>query len=224
MGLSVAVMQPYFFPYTGYYRLFKESDIFVLYDSVQFPRRGYVHRNRFRNAKKKLDWLTLPLKKSPQGTLIRDLEFVDQAQREFLTRTTKFPGLNKFLFGPSNNDLFTELKSSILNFDRSVTDYLYDTLVRTTELTGLNTCFEKASCINMKAGVSRSENIIEIVKQVGGTHYVNLQGGKQLYQVTAFRDAGISLEFLPAYEESIDSVLQILLESGTENLKRMILQ
>jgi hypothetical protein len=39
-------MQPYFVPYAGYFRLFAASDLFVIYDCVQFPRRGWVHRNR----------------------------------------------------------------------------------------------------------------------------------------------------------------------------------
>ena len=58
---TVAVMQPYFIPYAGYFRLFAASDLFVIYDCVQFPRRGWVHRNRLLDRSGKLRWLTLPL-------------------------------------------------------------------------------------------------------------------------------------------------------------------
>ena len=43
-GKRIAVMQPYFFPYLGYFRLFSQADEFVIYDCVQMPRRGRVHR------------------------------------------------------------------------------------------------------------------------------------------------------------------------------------
>jgi hypothetical protein len=43
---TVSIMQPYFLPFAEYFRLFAASDVFVLLDDVQFPRRGWVHRNR----------------------------------------------------------------------------------------------------------------------------------------------------------------------------------
>ena len=56
-------MQPYFYPYYGYFNLINEVDKFVFLDDVQFNRRGWVHRNKLYNYDKKLSWLTLPLKK-----------------------------------------------------------------------------------------------------------------------------------------------------------------
>src|SRR5437016_2188558 len=67
---TVAIMQPYFLPYAGYFRLFAASDLFVIYDCVQFPRRGWVHRNRLTDARGLERWLTLPLEKAPQHVLI----------------------------------------------------------------------------------------------------------------------------------------------------------
>jgi hypothetical protein len=57
---TVAIMQPYFFPYAGYFRLLAASDLFVIYDCVQFPRRGWVHRNKLVDASGEARWLTLP--------------------------------------------------------------------------------------------------------------------------------------------------------------------
>src|SRR5260370_23913658 len=68
-------MQPYFTPYGGYFRLFAASDLFVIYDCVQFPQRGWVHRNRLVDRAGKERWLTLPLAKAPQSVLIADLRF-----------------------------------------------------------------------------------------------------------------------------------------------------
>src|SRR3954470_10034872 len=76
---TVAIMQPYFLPYLGYFRLFAASDLFVVYDCVQFPRRGWVHRNRVVDRTGTERWLTLPLEKAPQNTLVRDLRFLVNA-------------------------------------------------------------------------------------------------------------------------------------------------
>ena len=69
----MAVMQPYFLPYAGYFRLFDIADTFVVLDDVQFPRRGYVHRNKFLNIAGEPVWFTLPLAKAPQETRIDQL-------------------------------------------------------------------------------------------------------------------------------------------------------
>src|SRR5437764_15470200 len=77
---TVAIMQPYFVPYAGYFRLLAASDLFVIYDCVQFPRRGWVHRNQIPDAHGRAAWLTLPLAKAPQEVLIRDLAFPEAAE------------------------------------------------------------------------------------------------------------------------------------------------
>lgn len=71
--MKIAVMQPYHYPYAGYFRLFAASDLFVIYDDVQFNRRGRVHRYQ-KNDK----WITLPIKKTDRDTTrIMDLEWRD---------------------------------------------------------------------------------------------------------------------------------------------------
>ena len=92
---TVAIMQPYFIPYAGYFRLFAASDLFVIYDCVQFPRRGWVHRNQLIDASGAERWVTLPLVKAPQSILIRDLQFLPNAAGLFAQRLRSFPILQK---------------------------------------------------------------------------------------------------------------------------------
>src|SRR6185369_7749599 len=89
--LTVAIMQPYFIPYAGYFRLFAASDLFVLYDCVQFPRRGWVHRNKLIDAAGVERWVTLPLMKAPQSVLIRDLRFPPNISELLAQRLKPFP-------------------------------------------------------------------------------------------------------------------------------------
>src|SRR5215207_8721062 len=91
MGFTVAIMQPYFIPYAGYFRLFAASDLFVIYDCVQFPRRGWVHRNRLPDATGQESWLTLPLAKAPRDVRIRDLRFSADADQILADRMRRIP-------------------------------------------------------------------------------------------------------------------------------------
>src|SRR4030081_3504667 len=90
-SFTVTIMQPYFIPYAGYFRLFAASDLFVIYDCVQFPRRGWVHRNKLLDASGEARWLTLPLEKAPQSVLIQDLRFPPDAAEQLAERMRPFP-------------------------------------------------------------------------------------------------------------------------------------
>src|SRR3954469_8726601 len=85
-GLTIAVMQPYFIPYAGYFRLFAASDLFVIYDCVQFPRRGWVHRNKLADASGVERWLTLPIAKAPRDVRIHELRFSHDAREAMAER------------------------------------------------------------------------------------------------------------------------------------------
>src|SRR5579859_6149779 len=88
---AIAIMQPYFLPYAGYFRLIAQTDLFVIYDCVQFPRRGWVHRNKLMDAQGQEQWLTLPLTPAPQEVLIGDLTFADGAAAAVAERLRPFP-------------------------------------------------------------------------------------------------------------------------------------
>src|SRR5512133_3868411 len=86
MTLTVAIMQPYLYPYAGYFRLLAAADVFVLFDDVQFPRRGRVHRCAMPDG----GWLTLPLAPRPQATRICDMRFDREARTRFAERLARY--------------------------------------------------------------------------------------------------------------------------------------
>ena len=88
---SIAIMQPYFIPYAGYFRLFAACDLFVIYDDVQFPKEGWVHRNRLLNKNNEPTWLTLPIQRKPLATRINEIEFLDDANKVWQEQLRKFP-------------------------------------------------------------------------------------------------------------------------------------
>ena len=72
--MRLAIMQPYFFPYLGYYSLIKKSDKFILFDTVQFIRRGWIERNRILKPVEGWQYVGVPLVKKPLLTPIHEME------------------------------------------------------------------------------------------------------------------------------------------------------
>lgn len=220
----VVVMQPYFFPYLGYFRLFAASDLFVFLDCVQFPRRGYVHRNQApaahpsaRNAGEP-KWLTLPLARQPRETLIHDLRFAPDAADEWSRRLAGFDWLSK---SPPQNDAIVAALRDVRN-DADVCDYLIATLLSSTDRLGLDYRWIRSSSLQVPSEFRGQDRIIEIVKRCGGRTYVNAPGGVGLYDAEAFRREGMALEFLPPFSGSPHSVLYGFWFSSDEEMRAQL--
>lgn len=206
----IAVMQPYFMPYTGYFRLFTEADVFVVYDDAQFPREGWVHRNQLINSNNELAWLTLPLRKKSLATKINEMEFVDNASEKWESNLRKFPVIK---------DLQKScLKNSILNLGTSPVDYITNCLRVTLEMLDIPFDVKYSSQIDINKNLKGQDKVIEIVKYFGAKEYVNSPGGRCLYDVDTFLKNDIKLTFLPEYTGTKVSILQRLLEDDISNV------
>ena len=201
---TISIMQPYFLPYAGYFRLLTGSDLFVIYDCVQFQRRGRMHRNQLRTASGRLDWLTLPLEKAPQEVLIRDLRFRKGAQNEMESMMPRFPALT----AP------TRLPASFADAVRALggppVDYIVELLRLAAEIMHLPWRVMHSSELALPRELRGQDRIIAICKACGATSYLNAPGGRDLYEPSVFADAGLQLRFLPAHVGSYDSIAQRL--------------
>lgn len=216
MKKAVAIMQPYFVPYLGYFRLFSQTDLFVIYDCVQFPRRGYVHRNQVPDQNGTPQWLTLPLEKCDQKTAILDLQWRKDDSVAFGERIRQMAG-DWPLQVPET--LCEQWLALLANFDGSVVDYLERTLGFVCQQLDLHSNVIRSSSLHIDPALKGQDRILEICRQVGTTHYVNSPGGRELYQADVFAQAGIELAFLEPFQGSHWSVAYRLL---TEEKSRLI--
>lgn len=211
---SVAIMQPYFAPYPGYFRLFAATEMFVIFDCVQFPRRGWVHRNQFRGSDGVLRTLTLPLRKGPQEMLIRDLEFAPGATSYMESQVRRFPALNDHI------GVVSSFRKALLQANCAPVDYLENLLKMVCECLGLVFNTIRSSSLRLEPELRNQARIIEIMRRVGGHHYVNAPGGRELYEEASFVEAGLTLSFLPEYRGPQGSVLQRLFSEGVDAVAR----
>jgi len=203
---TVAVIQPYFFPYAGYFRLFAGCDAVVMFDCVQFPRRGWVHRNRFALASGAMDWLTLPLVKAGRDARIDELRFAPDARGRLAAAMRRFPLLERAV---ATKNPFIE--ASLACEAGDVTEYLCGLVRDVSAALGVSRPMLRSSSLPIDPELRGQDRVIAIVKELGGDRYVNPSGGRELYDAAAFSESGIELSFLTPYRGSVDSVLSRLL-------------
>lgn len=221
-GLGVAVMQPYFFPYAGYYRLLAAADRFVILDCVQFPRRGRVHRCEVPGPSGAREWLTLPLAHQPREVTIRDLAFAPGADAVFAQRLARHRWADAALRATPGTT-GAALAGVLRIRAGSVADHLHAQLDLTARLLGLQPRILRSSALDVPVGLRGQDRIIAIARAAGASVYVNAPGGRALYDPAAFARAGMRLTFLPPWQGDAFGVLPDLLAGRAGALRQAIL-
>lgn len=209
-------MQPYFLPYAGYFRLMAGVDVFVLFDDVQFPRRGWVHRNRLRRDDGRLGWLTLPLAYSPLQTRISELAFHADGQAQWEKRMDVFPLLRR------PRGVVADVVERMRVLPDCPQTLLDETLRGIAGVLGLTTPVLRSRDLGLDAGWTGVDRIIALCRAVGATGYLNAPGGRALYTAETFRHHGIRLGFLPDYEGDASSILQRLHDEDGDSLRHEV--
>ncbi|MBC7781062.1 MAG: WbqC family protein [Proteobacteria bacterium] len=214
---TVAIMQPYFYPYAGYFRLFARADLFVVYDCVQFPRRGWVHRNRLTAADGTLQWLTLHLAHAPQDTAIRDMRLDPGAMTRLRADLRRFP-----LVAQARGDPIDRLP--LFTGEVDVTDYLVRNLQAVLDLLGIRCPVQRSSALALDAELRGEQRILEIAARLGATRYLNAPGGRELYDAVTFRARGIDLAFLDTAAGPGSSMLERLCRDSIEAIRAEVVR
>ena len=196
-------MQPYFFPYINYFNLIKKSDIFVILDDVQFPRRGWVHRNKFFDYHGTLRYHTLSTIHTNQNAKVNEIQlhanFIDNNK----LAVRKFP-------------IWSQI-SQIQNFDYLFNNYFNNlealvshSILHMLEVLDIQTQIFTSSSLELDKSLTGQERIISIVKYFESKTYLNLPGGVGYYEYDKFRMNGINLNFLDKLVGEQPSVLELL--------------
>lgn len=209
--MRVAVMQPYFYPYMGYFRLIAAVDLFILFDCVQFPRRGRVHRTEVPDARGNATWLTMPLARAPRDTRIDALAFASDARSRFAARCA---GLRWLTALPA--PIAAALRGQM---DRPV-DYLERNLRAVVRHLDLPASIARSSDFGIPSDIRRGHRVRAVARAAGATHYLNAPGGRALYDPADFSAAGLILEFLAPYRGTRFHMLHSLATEDASMLAR----
>lgn len=190
--MRASIMQPYIFPYLGYFQLIKSVDYFIFFDDVNFIKKGWINRNRILlNGKEYL--FSIPLTKISQNKIINETYLTDYDgwRNDFLklikTCYLKSPNFNKGL----------ELIENVLkNNYETISELAIDTVKEFSKYLEINSKFYKSSELDYSRSAKGPGKILSILSNLEINNYVNPIGGKNLYDKVSFEKHGKSLRFL----------------------------
>jgi hypothetical protein len=190
--MRVAVMQPYFFPYIGYFQLLASVDVFILFDNIQYTRKGWINRNRLllRNGQDKM--FSLPLKSAPKFQDICDRELAATFDRDKLVGQFR----EAYQRAPYFEQTFELIERVIRHEDANLFCYLYNSLIQTCKHLGIGTKIRLSSQIAIDHTLKSQEKVLALCESMGADVYVNSIGGVELYSRDLFRKNRIELKFL----------------------------
>ena len=190
--MRLAIMQPYFFPYLGYWQLLNTADRFVIFDDVNYIKRGWINRNRILvNGEPK--YITVPLNQSSQNKRICDLTLLSSTDwRKKLVRSIEY----SYRKAPCFPEIFPIIEKIICHKALNLSEYLANQLVTLAELLRIDTEFVMSSRCYQNDSLTGPERILDICRRENATTYINPEGGYELYDTAAFESEDIDLRFL----------------------------
>jgi hypothetical protein len=187
--MKLAIMQPYLFPYIGYWQLINAVDCFVIYDDVSFIKQGFINRNNLLiNGKCKL--FTLELFGASSNKLINQVQVGENSKK--VIKTIKY-GYSK---APYFEDTFPLIEDILNNDEKNLAAFLAQSLKNISEFLGIDTNFICSSEIEKDNSLRSQDKVIEICNKIGATMYINAIGGQKLYSKSAFKKEQIDLKFI----------------------------
>lgn len=189
--MIVAIMQPYFFPYVGYFQLMRAADIFVFHDDAQYIKGGWINRNKIM-INNHVDWLTMPVINASNYLPINlryfvcDSRIVDRIKRRLIAAYSKMPSFNDV------SPIIFELLDCT---NTNVADFNCGSLIAVARRLGINCEFVRSSELS-PTHLNGQEKVIELCHRHKADHYINPIGGLELYDPKLFAKAGIKLSFM----------------------------
>jgi hypothetical protein len=189
--MRLAIMQPYFFPYIGYYQLIAAVDLFIVYDNIKYTKKGWINRNRMLQNGKDL-MFSLPLKS--------DSDYLDVCERELAASFNRDKLLDQFKGAYRRAPYFAQtfpLVERIVRYeDANLFRFLHHSIARTCEHVGIDTEIRVSSGIAIDHDLKNQDKVLAMSTAVGASTYVNAIGGIELYSKETFREQGIDLKFI----------------------------
>jgi hypothetical protein len=205
--MKIAVNQPYFFPYIGYYQLIKSVDKFILCDNVNFIKRGWVNRNRILVKNYGPAWITVPLREQSCHAKITDTKIDNRwnwKRKMFQTIEMNYRKAPMFeQFYPVIRHIIDIETDSISELDANtiigISNYLnIDTIIETdySKYTYIEEEIDACESGDCPGDDKRVSRIVKICQHENADVYHNLIGGMSLYSKESFYSKNIKIKFL----------------------------
>lgn len=186
-------MQPYFLPYIGYFQLINHVDKFVIYDEIQFTKKGWIHRNRMLMNNKDF-MFSLPLKKDSDYLNIVDRQLSHNFKMDSFKLLRQIEGTYKK--AKMFPQVFPEIEK-ILNYDNvNLFHFVKYSLEVVCNYLDITTPIIVSSSLDFDNSLKAQDKVLAINKVLLATEYTNPIGGVELYDCNVFKEKNLDLKFL----------------------------
>lgn len=224
-------MQPYLFPYIGYFQLLHAVDRFVVYDDVAFIKQGWINRNRIL-INGQPSYFTVPVKHASSFTLTRDTVIDDDRQHERWSEKMLKTFENAYRRAPEFARVFPVVESVFTRPTNRIAELAVASIKSVAALLDIRTEWVESSTQYDNAHLKGEHRVLAICKAECATDYVNLPGGRELYAREHFEAAGICLRFIesrpiqysqfaPAFVPSL-SIVDVLMFNPLDTVRTFL--
>lgn len=228
--MKLAIMQPYFFPYLGYFQLINAVEVFVIYDNVQYTKKGWFNRNRlfFNN---KVEYFTINIQK--------DSDYLDVSERKISQNyfDKEMPKIlrkieQNYKLAPFFDEVYPLIKELFCFQNENLFDYIYNSLYKILEYLKINTKIIKSSTLPLDHKLKNKYRVFDIYKYLEADCYINPSGGHSLYDKNDFLTNDVNLNFLEqnlqvynqfskSFEAGLSIIDVLMFNSKTEVIKML---
>jgi hypothetical protein len=227
--MKLAIMQPYIFPYIGYFQLMNAADEFIVYDKIEFTKKGWINRNRIL-VNGKDDYISFPVKKDSDFLNISDRYLADgweQDRKKILNKITE-----SYRRAPHFNNVYPLIEKALLFEDKNLFSFILNSLQLVKEYLEIQTQLIVSSAVLPESNLKGENKVIEICKTRNARIYINPIGGTLLYSKERFEEEGINLQFLRStnvpYRQFNDeyvpwlSIIDVMMFNFKEDIRKLM--
>lgn len=231
--MKLGIMQPYFFPYLGYFSLIKHTDKWIVFDTVQYIEHGWMNRNRIIHPNQPCDlYITIPLRKHTRNTKIKDIcintnesykeKILAQIWSSYKKRAKYFQPVYQLIEDVLSYETDSLVQLNVYSM-KKVAGYL--------EIPFNYEVFSQMS-VEIEEVHDAGEWALNISKALNADTYINPPGGVNLFDPQKFKKAGIQLEFLKVHLRPYEqkkrqfieglSIIDVMMFNSPEKVNQML--
>jgi hypothetical protein len=229
--MKLGIMQPYLFPYIGYFQLIAACDQFVIHEDIQYIKGGWINRNRIL-VNGEPQYITLPIRKDGSDLDINKRYFTPDfgSQKAIVGRRIE-GAYRKAPFFKEVSDL---IGSCLQATEDNVALFITHTIKQCCDYLGITTPITLSSSLAIDPAIQAEKRVIAINKTIGSDCYINPIGGFALYNRDNFLQQGIKLYFLQTqdlrysqFSESFVpslSIIDVMMFNSKDSLMNLLLK
>jgi hypothetical protein len=226
--MIASLMQPYLFPYLGYFQLMAASDVFISHDDVQYIKGGWINRNRILRDGR-VEWMVLPVAGASHDLPINQRRYsaFEQSRGKLLRKLEA-----AYRKAPHFESTMKLVTSILSDGEANVARLNFHALKEVAAAIGIGTALLESSRLEFDHALAGADRVRAVCEAVQAGVYLNPPGGTALYDSAFFAARNIELRFiepqLDSYPQDSEvfvpglSIVDVLMRVGCEGAKALI--